>query len=60
MYVILQEIERLELIQTVRNEALEDAAKTLENGSFLHEQAPSKLLATQAANAIRALKMEAV
>jgi hypothetical protein len=42
--------------QEIRNQALEEAAKHIENGSFLHLDSPAAQLAKQAAKAIRALK----
>jgi len=40
------------------NDAIEAAALRIENGSFLHDQAPTALFAKEAAKAIRALKRQ--
>ena len=45
-------------LQAVFERTRERCAKLLENGHFLHDQAPAKLLATEAAKAIRALEFE--
>jgi hypothetical protein len=45
--------------KAVRNAALEEAAKRIEDGSFLHEDAPAARLAREAAKVIRALKAQA-
>lgn len=42
--------------QACRAEALEEAAKFIENGSFLYDQSPAKLFAEQLAPKIRGLK----
>ena len=42
----------------IRNSALEEAATLIENGSFLHDKSPSKILSIQVAKAIRAIKTE--
>lgn len=42
--------------EQVRNDALEEAAKMLLNGYFLHDTAPPKLFANEAAKAIREMK----
>jgi hypothetical protein len=43
--------------QNAYNEGLEAAATRLENGRFLHDEAPDFLLSKQAAKAIRAMKL---
>ena len=42
--------------QAGREAALEEAAKFIESGSFLHDQSPAKLFAEQLAPKIRGLK----
>ena len=42
--------------QACRAAALEEAAKFIENGSFLYDQSPAKLFAEQLAPKIRGLK----
>ena len=53
---IYSEGQLLEYGQACRDAALEDAAKFIEGGSFLHDQSPAKLFAEQLAPKIRGLK----
>lgn len=48
------DIERFAAL--IEAETIERCAVRIENGSFLHDQSPAKLLATEAAAAIRSLR----
>lgn len=45
-------------IAEIKRKERERCAAMLENGRFLHDQAPTKLFATEAAKAIREMKKE--
>jgi hypothetical protein len=50
--VDLHDFAQTVVLEAIRAER-EACAKVLENGSFIHDQAPTKLFATEAAAAIR-------
>jgi len=52
-YCVMTEFEFERFAQLVAAREREACAKLLENGVFLHDQSPAKLLANEAAKAIR-------